>query len=136
MTLHGAHRYPIVIRERHLDSFGHVNNATYLELMEEARWESITERGYGLEKIRETGQGPTILEIHLLFIQELRLRESVVIHTQLITYEKKIAQLKQWITNAEEKVCCEAVFKIGLFDVKARKLILPTVEWRNALGAV
>ena len=89
MNPHPVHRYPIVIREHHLDSFGHVNNATYLELLEEARWESITERGYGFEKIRETGQGPTILEIHLLFTQELRLRESVVIHTQLITYEKR-----------------------------------------------
>ena len=134
MNPHPVHRYPVVIREHHVDSFGHVNNAVYLELLEEARWEMITERGYGLEKIRETGQGPTILEIHLLFIQELRLRESVVIHTQNITYEKRILQLKQWITNAEEKICCEAVFKIGLFDVRERKLIPPTVEWLNAMS--
>ena len=136
MNPHCVHQYPTVIREHHLDTFGHVNNSVYLELLEEARWEIITQRGYGIDKIRETGQGPTILEIHLLFTQEVRLRESIVIHTQLVSYEKKVAQLNQWITNEEEKVCCEAAFKMGLFDVKERKLVLPTVEWLNAWGAV
>lgn len=28
--------YPMLIKESHLDSFGHMNNATYLELFENA----------------------------------------------------------------------------------------------------
>lgn len=32
------HEYPVVIREHHLDTFGHVNNAAYLDILEEARW--------------------------------------------------------------------------------------------------
>ena len=45
--------YKILIREHHVDSYGHVNNATYLSLYEEARWEVITPEGFGfVDKIR------------------------------------------------------------------------------------
>ena len=43
-----VHDYQLVIREQHLDTFGHVNNAKYLEILEEARWDLITGNGYGL----------------------------------------------------------------------------------------
>jgi thioesterase-3 len=134
MNSHIVHRYPLLIRESHLDTFGHVNNAVYLQIFEEARWQIVTDRGYGIKKIRETGQGPTILEIRLTFSHEIRLRESITIHTQLVSYERKVADLKQWITNSEEKLCCEAIFKVGLFDLKERKLVMPTPEWLEALG--
>ena len=125
--------YPLLIKEIYLDTFGHVNNAMYLTLLEEARWDLLTKNGYGLTKIRETGQGPTILEIKLSFLKEIRLRENVSIETQLISYEKKIAKLSQKIIRNGE-VCCEAEFVIGLFDLKERKLILPTPEWLRAVG--
>jgi acyl-CoA thioester hydrolase len=33
-----------------------------------------------------------------------------------------------------DEVCCTAEFTIGFFDLKARKLILPTPEWLKAIG--
>jgi len=125
--------YPLLIKEAHLDTFGHVNNATYLMLMEEARWDFITQNGYGLQKVKETDLGPVILEIKLNFLKELHLREEIVIETQLLSYEGKIGKLQQKILR-DNKVCCSAEFIFGLFDLKARKLILPTPEWRKAIG--
>ena len=43
--------YPLIIKEMDLDTFGHVNNARYLTLFEDARWDLITKNGYGLKKI-------------------------------------------------------------------------------------
>ena len=43
----------IVIREEHLDTFGHVNNARYLEIFEQARWDFITDNGFGLDYIEQ-----------------------------------------------------------------------------------
>ena len=43
--------YPVTIKEVYLDTFGHMNNAMYLTLFEEARWEFITQRGFGLKTI-------------------------------------------------------------------------------------
>ena len=134
MSLGSMQEYPLMIREKHLDTFGHVNNAVYLEILEEARWEFITAAGYGIPKIRETGLGPTILEINLRFLRELKLRDHVMIKTELESYSGKVAVLKQWIENAQGQRCCEAEFKIGLFDVNQRKLVPPTSEWLRALG--
>lgn len=127
--------FPLVIREHYLDTFGHVNNAAYLEIFEEARWDIISQNGYGLDKIKESGKGPVILELHLLFTRELRLRAQVSVRTQLESYVGKVAVLKQWIVDEKGQTCCEAQFKVGLFDTLARKLILPTPEWIRALGA-
>lgn len=134
MSTQPIFEYPLVIRETHLDTFGHVNNAVYLEILEEARWELITGNGYGIQKIKETGLGPTIVEIHLRFMRELLLRAHVVVKTQLESYEGKIAVLRQWIEDGSGQRCCEAEFKIGLFDVRMRKLVLPNREWLKALG--
>ena len=125
--------YPLTIKETYLDSFGHVNNAIYLTLLEEARWDFITKNGYGLQKIHETGIGPTILEIKLVFLKELRLRENVIIETHMISYEKKIGRISQKIIR-DGHVCCDAELVIGLFDLKQRKLIMPTKKWLSAVG--
>jgi thioesterase-3 len=125
--------YPILIKENHLDTFGHVNNATYLALFEEARWDLITQNGYGLKKIQETGIGPTILEIKINFLKEVRLREEVIIETQITSYEKKIAKLQHTMRRGDD-ICCQAEIIIALFDLRERKLILPTAEWLRAIG--
>lgn len=125
--------YPLMIKEAHLDTFGHVNNATYLTLFEEARWDLVTKNGYGLKKIQETGLGPVILEIKLSFLKELFLRDEIIIETKMRAYVKKIAKISQKMIRNNE-VCCEAEFIMGFFDLNKRKLIPPTPEWLKAIG--
>lgn len=128
------HQYPVLIRENHLDTFGHVNNATYLQLFEEARWQLVTENSYGLDKIKETGLGPTILEVTIRFIREITLRQRIVIETELADYERKVGTIKQAMVNEAGEICCTADFKFGLFDLRTRKLVGPTQDWAKALG--
>lgn len=128
------HEKALVISEAHLDSFGHLNNARYLELFEQARWDLITERGFGIDEIKRTRTGPTILEITLRFMRELAAREAVVIRTEMLSYERKIGKLRQQMIKADGSVACEAVFTIGLFDVERRKLVEPTPAWLQAIG--
>lgn len=127
------HVYKILIRESHLDTFGHVNNATYLSLYEEARWELITQKNFGLKDILRNGMGPVILEVQLKFLKELTLREHIKITTELLGYENKVGTLKQQMINEKGEVASEAIFKFALFDTKTRKIILPTEEWLAAI---
>src|ERR1700722_9620897 len=99
--------YPLMIKEAYLDVFGHVNNAMYLTLFEEARWDFITKKGYGLEKILETNLGPVVLEVKISYLKELRLREEVVIETKILSYEKMIGKLTQRMLRDNE-ACCTA----------------------------
>jgi acyl-CoA thioester hydrolase len=129
-----THDYDLLIREQHLDTFGHVNNAAYLQILEDARWDLITRNGYGLDEVHRRKVGPTILELRLRFRRELRNRQRVTIRSWVESYSGKVGRFEQHILDEEGNVCCEATFTIGLFDLAARKLIPPTPEWRAALG--
>lgn len=127
------HTYPALIKEGHLDTFGHVNNATYLVLLEEARWDLLTVNNYGLNKIMATKIGPTILEINIRFVKELKLRDEIIIETRVISYKKKIGILEHRIMRGNE-LCCTAEITMALFDLHQRKIIMPTPEWLRGIG--
>jgi len=131
---HEIFRYPLTIKEFHLDTFGHVNNATYLQILEQARWELITPRGFGLKAIQETRLGPVVLEFTVKFLKELTLRQDIVIESQMLSYEKKIGILRQDILSADGELCFESRMTLGLMDMNARKLVMPTPEWLHAVG--
>lgn len=127
-------KYQVTIKETHIDSYGHVNNATYLALYEEARWELITPRGYGFYQIHQMKKGPVILDVNLKFLKEIRLRETITITCEMMDYKGKIGHMRQQMIKADGSVASEAVFTFGLFDMEARKLIEPTPEWKIAIG--
>lgn len=126
--------YHLQIKEHHVDSLGHLNNATYLALFEEARWEGITLGGFGFSEMQKARQGPVILEANIKFMREVKLRERITITTQMISYEGKIGKLKQQMFKGDGIAASEAIFTMGWFDLQLRKLIEPTVEWKKAIG--
>lgn len=125
--------YELMIREHHLDSYGHVNNATYVEILEEARWESITQNGYGYEKVQSTGIGPVILEISVKFRKELKLREKVRVTVQAGPMKGKIGTINQTILKDDGTVALEGHVVYGMFDLKTRKLVEANPEWLKAI---
>lgn len=130
------HRYPLTVLEIHLDLLGHVNNAMYLTLFEEARWDLITRNGYGVDKIKETGLSPVVLEFKIKFLRELTLRKKVVIETQLLSMTKKICHIHQTIKSENGEITYTKVdLTCGLFDLAQRKLITATPEWIRGIGA-
>lgn len=126
--------YFLTIREGHLDTFGHVNNAVYAQIFEEARWDLITSRGFGLETIRRTGLGPVILAMDLKFKREVLNRERVRITTRCTDHKEKIGWLEQVLYNGNGEAACLAKFTIALMDMKERRLVVPSPEWRRAIG--
>jgi acyl-CoA thioester hydrolase len=129
-----VHEYRTLIRERHLDAFGHVNNAQYLVLFEEARWEMITSRGYGIREVLSKKIGTVVLECQVRFKRELRLREEIVIRTRVREVSKKTLVLVQEIVKPDGKIGAEATFTLGCFDLEQRKLILVSPEWLHAVA--
>jgi thioesterase III len=128
------HTYEFIVQETHLDSFGHMNNATYLELFEQARWDFITSRGYGYKEVHDKQVGPTILEINMKFKREVRLRQKIRIESQVISYDGKVGILLQEMRSESGELLTEMKMTMALFDLKARRLIVPTEEWLRAVG--
>lgn len=133
MSTAPVHEYKKKILEHHLDTFGHVNNAVYLQLFEEARWDIVSSRGYGLDTVIKTQIGPTILAVTLQFRREIKNRETITIRTTVASHKGKITQLHQVMVNEQGEEACIADFTIGLFDLRQRKLIPPTPEWARAI---
>jgi YbgC/YbaW family acyl-CoA thioester hydrolase len=126
--------YEVIIRESHMDTFGHMNNSAYLILFEEARWDFITRNGYGLKKVQELQQGPIVLELSIKFRKEITLREKVKITLELLDYKGKISHFRQEMIKEDGSVATELTLTFGLFDLKTRRLIEPTAEWKKAIG--
>lgn len=128
--------YTMQILEHHLDSFGHVNNAKYLELYEQARWDFITTNEYGLEAIVRRQQGPIVLDVNCRFRRELKNREQIKILSQTLEMNSKIMKMSQKILKEDGQVASEALFTFGFMDLKLRKLIEPPDEWIKAIGFI
>lgn len=132
MSLTGRHC--VTIGEGHLDSYGHVNNARYMDLYEEGRWALISPRGFSEEETLARRQGPVVLEANIKFMRELVLGDEITITTEVTEYKGKVGRMLQKMVKPGGTVASEAVFVFGLMDLDARKLILPTPEWKKAVG--
>lgn len=126
--------WEFTVLETHLDTFGHMNHATYLQLFEQARWELVTSRGYGLDKIHQTKIGPTILNLTVHYKRELRLREKVLVETYCPEYRGKVGTVCQRMLNSKNEEAATIELTIGLFDMKTRKLVQATPDWLHAVG--
>jgi YbgC/YbaW family acyl-CoA thioester hydrolase len=124
--------YEVQIKEHHLDTFGHVNNAIYLQLYEEARWQFITDRGYGLKEVLKYQKGPVVLEVNLKFLKELKLRENIKITFEAVDpvgSSQRITRMKQTMVKDNGDIASELMIVFGFFDLSQRKLIKATDEW-------
>ncbi len=130
------YEYELTILEQHLDTFGHVNNAVYLTLYEEARWDFITKNNLGLKEILDKKIGPVLLDVQLTFKAELKNREKIKIVSQARPEmrNKYVMILDQKMIKEDGKVASTMTLSVGMMDLAARKLISPTPEWLNALG--
>ncbi|MBF0360414.1 MAG: acyl-CoA thioesterase [Oligoflexia bacterium] len=129
-------KYEIKILEKHLDTLGHVNNAVYLQLLEEARWDFITERGFGIDEVLKRKIGPIIISTEIKYRRELKNRESITIESYVVQIMDRLRyKLKQVIYCEGEKVAAEALFVMGFMDLEKRKLVNILPEFMVALGA-
>ena len=127
--------YEMDILERHLDSFGHVNNATYLEIYEEARWDILEESGRGLEYIIQNKIGPVVLDINITYKKELRNREKIKVESNFEEMKNRLVMtFNQRILNEQKQIVSEIKLSIGVMDLSTRKLLNPSDEWVKAIG--
>ncbi len=126
--------YKLTVERSHLDAFEHMNNATYMQLFEQARWDFVTKNGFGMDKVKSTGIGSVILEANIKFRKEVKLGDKITILSQPNNLRSKIVTIDQTMLKADETKAAIAQFAIGLFDLKQRKLVEPTKDWLEAIG--
>lgn len=127
------HIYKLQVREFHLDTFGHVNHAVYLQMCEDARWQMCFEGGITLEDIHKEQIGPIILDASVKYKKELKTRENIEIHTTFKKIRDTIFQIHHTIYKEDKTISAELVLHGAIWNMKERKLIAPTEKWKQII---
>ena len=89
----------ITVRGYHLDYYGHVNNARYLEFLEEARWDYFDQR-LDLAQWQRSGQLFLVVNININYRHPVSLGARLQIKTRLHTWGRKSGVLHQEVLKA------------------------------------
>ncbi len=66
-------------------------------------------------------------------MKEVLARDVITIKSELVKYEGKIGVIVQKMYKSNGDLAFELRVTLGLFDMKTRKLIEPTDDWKEAL---
>jgi len=96
------------------DIYGHLNNANYLHLYEEARADALEEMDMSVGELNKQGINIYLSEIKLTFKIGLPVGEKVVIDTRMIQATRATSIWKQEIFNSADELCNIAIVR-GVF---------------------
>ncbi|MFH1321779.1 MAG: acyl-CoA thioesterase [Bacteroidota bacterium] len=123
-------KYFHTVKGYELDSFGHVNNAVYLNYLEQARWDAIKKADL-LSYFKKSGLFLVVVEINIQYIKETTIFDELEINT---TIEKEAPYMifNQTIFNAKtEKKVTKARVKALLIDTEKITHDIPDELYKN-----
>ncbi len=128
------HCYAIKVRGFHCDLYGHVNNARYLEFLEEARW-AFVEEVPALAALESKGLGFVIAAVTIEYKRPVGLGETVEIHSAMAGVEAKRAVMHQEVRHqVTGKTIADAHVSFAIIDLKTGRAVPLTDERRGWFG--
>jgi len=110
----------IKVRGYHADFYGHVNNARYLEFLEEDRWARL-ESVIDLRKLAARGFIFLVVNININYRKAVAVGETLLISTVLEKMGNKSSVLKQEIVFKESKeIAADALVTFVIRDATGR----------------
>jgi YbgC/YbaW family acyl-CoA thioester hydrolase len=117
-------RTSIIVRGYELDSYGHVNNAVYLQYLEQARWVFIKDLGI-LDDMSTEELLLVVIETNIRYLKEANLFDELVIEST-VKQEKPYLVFKQKIYNQKEgAVVSRAIVKTIFVNKEKMALDIP-----------
>ena len=127
------HHTPIKVRGYHLDLYGHVNNARYLEFLEEARWGYLEQHG-DIEHFEQLGLAWVIVNININYRRPAVLGDVLTVTSKLEQLNGKSGTLSQVVTlNPNGEVVADALITFVCIDLKTQKALPLEGELREKL---
>ena len=108
----------IKVRGYHEDRFGHVNNARYLEFLEEGRWDYLDTRG-PKGGFASLGVFPVVVNLNISYRRPTSAGDSLRVLTSVAeTGSRKLVMHQEIFQQETDKLCCEADITIVLVDAR------------------
>ena len=108
------------VQSTHVDLFGHVNHARYLEFMEWGRFAWSAHHGFPITQMVEEGYGPAIIKAEIRWRRECRFGDTLRVTVQPVSARRGIGRLYQEIWRGTELVC-DAELTFVMFDLRKRQ---------------
>lgn len=125
---------PIRVRGYHLDGYGHVNNARYLEFLEEGRWDYFDARPTLFEVVKRSGVAFVAVNLNIDYRRAAVDGDDLEIVTRLAELGTRSARMHQDIRRVGDgKLVSSADVTFVLLDMHANKAVLVEGELRDAL---
>jgi thioesterase III len=114
----------IKVRGYHLDIYGHVNNARYLEFLEEARW-SFFEFHNTMEVFAELKLAFVLVNININYRRPGFPDDILHITTKVQSVGEKSCKIRQEILlDGTDQVIADAIITFVLMDMNSHKAVV------------
>jgi len=128
-----SHTITIKVRGYHLDLYRHVNNARYLEFLEEARWSFLESRS-NLEALEKSSHAFAVVNININYRRAAYLGEVLQITTAIKAIGARSCVMHQLVTlQGTATVIADADVTFVLVDTRTEKAALLEGELRETL---
>lgn len=121
--------YIQIVHNYHLDGYGHVNNARYLEFLEAARWHFFAQK-----QLKDDLRHAQLVVAHLdiRYRRAASLDDELQIHTQIQSVQSRQIIVKQSI-YCQNQLCVEAKISLMPTDKDGRVFRLPEHLYQTCL---
>jgi len=130
-----ANEIHLEVQGHELDSFGHVNNAVYLNYLESGRWHYFDKIGI-LDFMMKERIYPVVIKLNIKYIKEMRMFSKFCVKSAW-TIEGPYIVSKQEIRmrqDGKEKVSARAVVKMILVSEERIVQDIPQVLYHAIAG--
>jgi acyl-CoA thioester hydrolase len=122
----------IKVRSYECDSYGHVNNAVYLNYLEYARMSALAVSGFTLDTMKKRGYLVVIRKIEIEYKYPLFMNDEIIIDTFTSETKRSSGTFIQQITNKTRgHLSAEAKVTWVFTDTKGKPIPIPS-EIREA----
>ena len=116
-----SHIITIKVRGYHLDLYRHVNNARYLEFLEEARWSFLESEG-SLDYLQDQGYTFALVNININYRRAAYLGEVLEIATSVKSIGNRSCVMHQLVTlQGEGTVVADADVTFVIVDTRTER---------------
>jgi len=113
----------IKVRGYHLDVYQHVNNARYLEFLEEARWEGLENTSF-FHWITENNIAFIVVNININYRSAAVLGDVLCITSQLQQLNRKSGVLQQNVLlEPDGKIVADALITFVCIDLNTKQVL-------------
>ncbi|MGY2462175.1 thioesterase [Vreelandella sulfidaeris] len=129
-------RVQLRVRGYHLDGYGHVNNARYLEFMEEGRWDFFDHHPEMIKELHQAGRAFVVVNLNIDYLAAARHGDDLEIMTGIVEVGERSGLCHHRIVRKDGTVIAQADLTFVLLDMRANKAAAIEGEVREALAAL